>query len=170
MNGLGKGPSSNVKPYYKYTWELLSIFGDYIGSTPTGDKLPLIYLRDASLPTYDIDREEVQGATLVYKFAKSIKWADIKITWYDTEGLANKLREWRRVVWTPEVGFKAPDEYKRDSMLSSLNFAWERPNNWHLYNCWPQSIKSGDLTYTESDIKVVEVNLCYDWAEESQSQ
>lgn len=170
VNGFGKGPTSSVKPYYKYTWEVVSLFGDGIGSTPAGDKLPLIFLRDASLPTYDIDREEVQGATLTYKFAKSIKWADIKITWYDTVGLVNKLREWRRNVWTPEEGFKAPNEYKRDSVLNSLTYSWDTPNSWQLFNCWPQSIKAGDLTYTESEIKMVEVNVCYDWADEVQLQ
>lgn len=166
VNSIGIGPTANVRPYYKYTWELITIFGETIGSTPNGDKLPLIYIKEASLPSYDIEKEEVQGASLTYKFAKSIKWNDIKLIWYDTVGMAKKLRDWRSNVWTPEDGFKAPAEYKRNSILKSMTYDWNEPNNWSLINCWPQSIKAGDLTYAESEIKVIDLNLTYDWAVE----
>ena len=37
---------------------------------------------------------------------------------------------------------------------------------YRLINSWPSVIKYGELTYTTSDIKKVEVTLTYDWAEE----
>ena len=41
--------------------------------------------------------------------------------------------------------------------------------NWFLYNSWPSQIRSGELTYTNSDIKIVEVTVAYDWASGSQA-
>lgn len=167
VNGLGQGAPSTVKPYYKYTWEVQQFYGDGIGANPAAENLPLIYLREASLPSCDFDKEEVQGANLVYKFAKSIKWNDIKFVWYDTVGMATKIREWRRNVWTAEDGLADPDVYKRTSTLRSLDFSWANPIVWNCFNSWPGSIKVGDLTYTDSDIKMVEVVLVYDWADDS---
>lgn len=167
VNGFGRGAPSSVKPYYKYTWEILHLFGEGVGPNPPAERLPLIYAKDASLPSWGFDKEEVQGSSSTYKFAKSIKWDDIKISWYDTSGLSDKVRAWRRLVWTPEGGLTSPDSYKRTSILRVYTFAWTLPVTWTMYNSWPMTVKTGDLTYTESNVKLVEVTLSYDWAEES---
>ncbi len=162
VNGLGTGAPASVKPYYKYTWEVTNFYGDGI---QTGD--PLIYLIEAGTPSWDFDKEEVMGASVSYKFAKSIKWNDIKFTWYDTVGLHVKVKKWRQSIWRPDQGLQNPDDYKKLSTLKSLTFAWENPVVWTMFNSWPVSVKAGDLTYTESAIKQVEVTLSYDWAEEN---
>lgn len=166
MNGFGAGVPATVQPYYKYTWEIQQIYGDSVGSNPPAERLPLVYLKEAGLPSWDFDKEEVQGASLVYKFAKGIKWNDIKFTWYDTVGLADHIRAWRRTVWTADAGLADPDVYKRTSIIRSLTFDWNSPVIWTCYNSWPGNVKVGDLTYTDSDVKLVEVTLVYDWAEE----
>lgn len=167
VNGLGKGAPATVNPYYKYTWDIQQFYGDGIGQAPPAERLPLIYLKESSLPSWDFDKEEVQGASLIYKFAKSIKWNDVKVTWYDTVGLADIIRKWRRNIWTANDGMTDPDVYKKLSIIRSLTYSWESPVVWTLYNSWPGSVKVGDLTYTDSDVKVVEVTLVYDWAEEA---
>ena len=36
---------------------------------------------------------------------------------------------------------------------------------WVLEGSWPQTIRDGDLSYTRSEVKIVEVVVVYDWAE-----
>ncbi len=171
VNGLGGGAPSSVQPYYKYTWEVTQVLGDVIGLSSSGKlspgKMPLVYIKDATLPDWSLDREEIQGSSLVYKFAKTMKWEDVKITWYDTVGLASLVRAWRESIWTPDGGLANPDDYKRESIIRSLTFAWKKPVIWKLINSWPTSVKTSDLTYADSDVKSVTVNLAYDWAEDS---
>lgn len=162
VNGVGQGAPATVKPYYKYTWEVTNFYGDGIQNGS-----PLVYLKEAGTPSWDFDREEIQGASLVYKFAKSIKWNDVKFTWYDTVGLHTKIKSWRESVWKADTGLLNPDDYKKTSILKSLTFSWEEPVTWTMYNSWPAAVKVGDLTYTDSDVKQVEVTLSYDWAEEA---
>lgn len=164
VNGHGQGAPSTVRPYYTYTWEVQQFYGIGIGATPPPERLPLIYLRDAGVPTWDFDREEVMGANMVYKFAKSIKWNDIKFVWYDTVGLASIVKEWRDAIWTADTGLANPDDYKRQSVLRSLDFSWANPIIWTMHNSWPCAVKVDNLTYTQSDVKAVEVTLAYDWA------
>ncbi len=161
VNGVGFGAPSDVQPYYKYTWEIDNFYGENAPSTS-----PLIFVKDVSLPVWEIERERHIGASLEYKFAKSISFQDAKIVWYDTVGLAEKVRRWRTSVWTPEGGLKPPAEYKKQSVIRSMNFAWEKTVAWRYKNSWPCRVDVGTLTYTDSEVKLVEVTLSYDWAEE----
>jgi len=104
------------------------------------------------------------GASLEYKFAKSVNWDDVKITWYDTAGMLATVKQWRETIWDQEYGIAAVDTYKQESILRTHLPDYTAINEWVLMNSWPSQIKHGDLTYTSSDIKIVEVTLTYDWA------
>jgi hypothetical protein len=133
---------------------------------------PLIHAKDMTLPTFSVNKEMVPGASLQYKYAKDVTWDDVKITWYDTYGLLKIIRYWRRLVWTSTKGLGPADEYKRISRLVHYlphNEPLDAPGEveYTLVGSWPSIIRYGDLTYVNSDIKLVEVTLTYDWAEES---
>jgi hypothetical protein len=160
-NGLGSGPRNDPRAYYKYTWEIEDIFW-------TLPRTVLIYAKECTLPSWDFEKDEVMGASLKYKFAKSISFNDVKITWYDVYGIADIIKRWRGYVWTPADGLLDPNNYKSRSHLKNFTYDMVKYTRWTLFNSWPQSVKSGDLTYTDSDIKLVEVTVAYDWAEESE--
>lgn len=166
VNGVGghrdTGINSRTEFYYKHFWEINNLFG-----TNFSNGSPLIALKDATSPVFSVVKEAYIASSLEYKFAKSVSWDDIKVTWYDSDGLLKHIRDWRRSVWTPECGLKAGGEYKKRSILSNYLPTGDKSNQWTLFNSWPCSVKSGDLTYTDNDIKVVEVTVCYDWAEET---
>jgi len=157
--------------YYKYTWEVESYFED---DGASGDALypnnPLVYLKDATLPTFTANIDSIVGGSLEYKWAKSVIWEDIKLSWYDSVGLIEKMRKWRKRVWDPETGIRPASAYKRISKLKNYlptyNGVIGQPIVWTLNNSWPKIIKYGDLTYTQSDVKMVEMTVAYDWAEE----
>jgi hypothetical protein len=148
--------------YYNYMWEIQHLFEQRSFSSEDS----LISLKDATLPTFTVNKESYNGASLEYKFAKNVTWDDIKVTWYDSRGLLKHLQKWRQMVWTPELGIRPPNLYKKESILHHFLPTGDALNSWTLINSWPSQIRHGDLTYTSSDIKIVEVTVTYDWAEE----
>ena len=159
---------STKEYYYSYTWNIASLFEDNnIAEWSIG-------LKDCTLPTITINKETVEGAQLEYKFAKSVSWEDVTVTWYDTEKLYENVLRWRKLVWNADTdqGLNAASEYKKKSQIHSYPGPWADPGAvvtqiYTLHNSWPSSIKYGDLTYTSSEVKLVSVTITYDWAVES---
>ncbi len=160
---LGSGPSGDIKPFYTYTWQIQNLFGD------SGQNGPLVFSRDATFPSFEPKREEFESASLVYKYAAQAKWSDVRITFYDIpsggQKLATILEKWRERVWTPDNGIGLADDYKKESVLDVFNMDQSVEYSWRLIGSWPAVIREGDLTYTSSDAKTVEVIVAYDWAE-----
>ena len=91
------GPPSTRDYHYSYTWQVLELVGNY-------EYLLVTTIKDTTLPTFTVTTETAQGASLEYKFAKSVSYDDVKVTFYDTVGLLAKMKEWRESVWTPQQG------------------------------------------------------------------
>jgi hypothetical protein len=155
------GPPSTREYFYSYTWQVLELLGDF-------EYLMITTIKDATLPTFTVNQENQQGASLDYKFAKSVTYDDVKISFYDTVGLLDKLKTWRRSVWTSQDGIKTASEYKKRSRINVYTPEWKinKQQSFVLYGSWPSVIRHGQLTYTNSDVKIVEVTITYDWAEE----
>jgi len=155
--------------YYSYTWTILNLFKD---PTDPGSlrHTAAIHLKDCTLPTFTVNQERYQGASLEYKFAKSVSWDDIKVSWYDTKGLVDIIRKWRQNIWTSEKGIKTAYQYKKETMILNYLPTGQGKVKWKLINSWPSSIRYGDLTYTTSDAKFVDINITYDWAEDESQQ
>lgn len=170
MGGFGKGVDPNTdskfKPFYTYTWAIESVLGSYANN---GHDMALVLCRDITMPTFSVKSERVLGSSLNYKYASEVEWEDIQITWYDTIGLAPIIRRWRSQIWTPNLGLGVAGDYKYNTTVRSYTYDWNIDTSkvWTLYGSWPSSIKEGDLTYTDSDIKVISVTLSYDYAEDS---
>jgi len=149
--------------YYSYTWEIFDLF------TPNRrhDRHVFVKARDITLPTFSVGIETQQGASLEYKFAKNVSYDDVKVTFYDAVGTIDLLKEWRERVWTTDEGLKVAEDYKRISELDVHTPRWDEENRvkWKLTGSWPSSIRHGELTYTSSDVKIVEVTVTYDFAE-----
>jgi hypothetical protein len=164
ISSLGGRPSLDGRReyYYNYFWEIEYLFGQDDFSKDAA----LISLKDATLPTFTINKESYVPSSLEYKFAKSVSWDDIKVSWYDSTGLLAVMKEWRELVWTPETGLKMADDYKKLSVIHNFLPTGKKVNTWTLHNSWPSLIRHGELTYTSSEVKIVEVTVTYDWAEE----
>ena len=156
---------TNAKLYTTYTWDLQQVLAEVVSNNNT-----LIMLKDASTPTFTVAKESYIGVNLEYKYAKNITWDDIKLTWYDT-GMISYIRRWRESVWSQKSGLMPAKNYKKNTILrcflpGSDTNRTEGYFGWKLVGSWPSSISSGDLSYTNSEAKIVEVTLTYDWAEE----
>lgn len=177
--GLGGTPDFPVvsgigtEYYYKYSWVIESLFVNQDRPARISAADPEIHLKDATLPTFTVNKETVMGGSLEYKFAKSVSYDDVKVTWYDTVGMLDVMREWRDLVWNPQDGLSAGRQYKHRSTIThflphtstSGALASNGTRQHILINSWPSIIRHGELTYTDSDVKLVEVTITYDWAE-----
>lgn len=161
--GSVKGPSSFQEYLHTYTWEVFQLFGNH--------ETLLVNAKDITVPTFTVGIETYQGSALEYKFAKSVSYDDVKITFYDVVGLIKIVKNWRQSVWTQDSGLKLANDYKKESKINVYPPTWEPKDgySWILKGSWPSVIRHGDLTYTSSDVKVVEVTVAYDWAEETTS-
>lgn len=162
--GIGGPSAARTEYFYTYTWEIFQLFEDNIQAGSA-----LVHLKDLTLPTFTTNTDSYTGASLDYKWAKSVTWDDVKVVWYDTKGLIDVIRGWRSTVWTPEGGLGVGSDYKKVSLIDVHLPTWEEDDkvSWRLINSWPKIIKHGELTYTNSDVKLVEVTIAYDWAEEN---
>lgn len=151
---------SNASYYYSYTWQIFQLFNQSTNGKAT------VHLRDTTLPTFTANQDTYLGSSLEYKWAKSVTWDDIKVTWYDTIGLASIMREWRDSVWRENDGLQVASVYKKRSQIDVYTPDGMGIVTWCLIGSWPKIIKQGELTYTESNVKLVEVTVTYDWATE----
>jgi len=154
------GTPANVDLYYNYTWEVGVLFNDVVGINKS-----VVVLRDCTLPEVIVEQEKVKGSFTEYKYAKGVSFTDVKMTFYDTYGLLAKLLGWMANIYTHDGGLNVAVNYKMDSAIQvSLPDAdWNSRQVYYLYGSWPSSVKYGDLTYTSSDVKVVDLSLTYDY-------
>ena len=164
IGGHGIKAQASTQYYYSYTWQIFQLVGASFNNTA------LVSLRDASLPTFTANQDSYISSSLEYKWAKSITWDDIKVSWYDSVGLNDIMRDWRSSVWTEQNGLQVADIYKKRSQIDTYTPAGYNTITWCLVGSWPKVIKQGELTYTSSDVKIVEVTITYDWAFESMQQ
>lgn len=162
VEGVGdwRSADTSLKPIYNYTWKIASLFEELSAAE--------ILAKDISLPTFTVAKESVEGSSLIYKYAGMVTWEDVKVTFYDitvgSQKVSTILKKWRSSVWSTSFGIQSPQFYKKDSKIDIYDYQWEKQHTWTLHGSWPQSIKEGDLTYTSTDVKVIDVIISYDWA------
>ncbi len=155
---------SKQEYFYNYTWDIDNVFSSSNNTIKIG-------LKDCTLPTFTVNKETVEGSNIEYKFAKSVSWEDVSVTWYDVEGLYEIILEWRKSIWSADTaqGLRQAAAYKKQTVINSYlgSHLGDFSSNYQKYtlvNSWPSSIKYGDLTYTSSEVKSVTVTITYDWA------
>jgi hypothetical protein len=156
--GKGSGPDNTVEPKFTYRYNIL-ILGPI-------QRDALLFAKDLTLPTFSAERQEIIGGSLIYKYAKNIKWEDVNISFYDVAkpSISNELDEWKDLVATSEAGLQKHSDYKKDCVFEELNGLGKKLRTIKLKGAWPASIAYGKLSYTDSSIKIVELTLSYDYA------
>jgi len=172
----GVGGNGNVAPvesrfYTSFSWEIPSLF-----QTNTSDNDAILLLKSASLPSIKFEVEKARGASFEYKYAGGVSFDDIKVSWYDSQGVNEFIKNWKRSVFSIETGLQAANVYKKRTIISkylvdregdstpiSGQDTLDGTQNYNLFGSWPQVIKESDLTYSEASIKSVEIVISYDY-------
>lgn len=172
--GDAAGPhADSAKPFYTYTWTIPHLFGESAGSLSD----VTAYCSSATLPAVTHRREEVEGSSVIYKYAKDVIWEDVRVTFYDvvagtpssSMSMMKRLKAWREKVWSVSTGIGIADDgeqngYKRDTRIMKHTHDGSVKEGWLLKGSWPQSIKFGELTYGKSEVNIIDVVITYDWA------
>lgn len=153
----GQGPSNTTEFLWQHRWMI-----DNLGGI---NKLDAFVAKEVALPDLKMERAEILGGLMWYKFAKAVKWDDAVVTFYDDASISIEIENWRKLVYTEDKGILQHTTYKKDSTFSLLDGEGGMVKKIILKNSWPVNISQGRLTYTESDFKLVVVTLAFDWAE-----
>lgn len=161
--------NANAKPFANFTWYIEQLAEELVSGA-------LLYVRDFKPPAYSISPEEVTGSFLKYKYASEVVWEDCRITFYDVPKptgmcycVSAWIKLWRDKIFTLDGGLQEPFKYKHTTVVSKHNIDGQFVYTWKLIGSWPKTVSEGDLSYTNSDIKIVDVVLSYDWCEEKES-
>lgn len=155
---LGRfGPSNTADFFRSNRW-----FVQKLG--PITDRELLAYAKQTSCANYNLDSENFQGASTIYKVAKSANWEPCTIVFYDVSGLYEALEEWKELVYTPEDGVKTINEYADTTQIAIKDATGEDVQTFELVNSWPKNISHGTLSHDNSDAKLLTVTLEYSWA------
>lgn len=163
IGGGGDGPPNTQETLRVHRW-LITQLG------PITSREQLRVAREITLPNLSIDKQEVLGGMLYYKYAKAVKWEDVMVTLYDTGQTLLELETWKDLVYTNSSGIQNHNPnsgYKKEAVFELMDGQGSAVNTIRLKNAWPIKIVQGRLTYTSSDIKIIQVVLSYDWAETS---
>jgi hypothetical protein len=156
----GPGPANTAEPLRNHRWAIETL-GPVSSNT-------LLIARDLQLPDLKLERQEVLGGLLWYKFAKAVKWDDALVAFYDDGSIAGDIQQWIDLVYTNAAGVQSHSPgsgYKKTCKFNLLNGDGSTEESMMLFNAWPVSKSEGKLSYTDSQLKLVTLTLAFDWAE-----
>ena len=159
-----KGKPGNVERpdgvVYVYMWDIENL----IGKAAQDKKSSLIYLKECTPPSRQYDTESVKTTGATYEFAKGVKWNDVKLTFYDVDGISQELQTMADKVWTPDGGIQEANNYMADTTIKVYFHDGTDAYKWVLANSWIKSIATNNMTYESSGVNSVAVTIAYTWA------
>lgn len=121
------------------------------------------------LPSVRVKEQQVLGFSIPYKFAKSVDFGDIDITFYDLydrgETTQDIIEQWLHVVWNPYdgLGNGYARAYKGKLQAVEIDNDGSEKARFVLWNAWPKGIKPTQMAMDKNDIKKISVTFAYDW-------
>ena len=104
---MGNGPSFTEEPFMKHRWQIIKL----------GPTEVYRYARTMQLPNFDVRTKDVRGASIIYKFAESVEWQPVKLSFYDTKAVYQQLEDWRQKVWSIDNGISPATDYCEESFI-----------------------------------------------------
>jgi hypothetical protein len=157
--GYGGDAVSTLETLRPHRWRIIQL-------GPITAKDYLLTAKELTLPQWKAEQLTVLGAVLTYKYAKNVKWDDISVTFYDTKGLAAEIEKWRSLVNTDDKGILVHGSggYKKECEFEELDGNGDAVRDIKLFGAWPNTINYGKLSYTNSELKSVDLSITYDYA------
>lgn len=158
--GSAEDPSSTKETHRSHRWRIETL-GELQDSSRN-----FLYAKTLQLPNFTVDEEIYIGASVKYKFAKSVNWEDVTISFYDVFGLYEQVIGWQNLVYTPSEGVKSAESYKKETRLVMIGGNGQQTGpRYVLKNSWPKSVSHSPLSYESSEIKLLTVVLSYDYVD-----
>jgi hypothetical protein len=111
--------SDSPRFYTSYTWDITTVIVNPLLSSNSRlkDNGAILLLKSATLPSISFKKVEVEGS-VNYKFAGSPTFEDIRISWYDSDGMSEWVKEWLEIIVNRDTGaIKPVSSYKFSTIL-----------------------------------------------------
>lgn len=162
---VGPEPSIYIEPLRNHRWRIVALGADgATGGVIGRDKL--CYAKTLQLPEFAVEEEQIPGSAIKYKFAKMVNWGDVTVTFYDVDGVYGGLIGWQNKVYEPNTGIKLADDYKKQCRFQMTDGSGRDTGPlYRLIGSWPKNISHSALSYEDSELKLINLVISYDWAE-----
>lgn len=160
--GSHRGQPSNtldgIDAHRAHRWKITQLLGIDLNDMP-------MYPMEVTLPSITMEEETVSGANIDYKIPKKIKYGDFVIKYYDMLGSQNRLKsEMERVgIITAQEskssGLRRADNYMSTVKVVLLDGEGRTIRTYTGVNCFLKEISHSELTYTNSDIKLITITI-----------
>jgi hypothetical protein len=168
INGGGSGISPDNKAEFNrnHRWriEKFGLPDGALAGNAGGARNLKLYAKSIQLPSLTFEEEKIKGANSYYKIAKRAEWQDVTVKFYDVYGLHKLFRAWQDEIWTEDDGIKGPSNYKGEPQFLLLGGTGSINQFFTLHGAYPKKVDHGDLSYDNSDIKLITVTYSYDFA------
>lgn len=162
-----QGPEASIfiESQRNHRWRIISLGADGATGGVIG-RDALVYAKSLQLPEFNVEEEIVPGSAIKYKFAKFVNWGDVVVSFYDVSGVYAGLIKWQNLVYTDTAGIGIADNYKKQSRFQQTNGAGQDSGPlYRLIGSWPKIISHSTLSYEDSELKLINLTLSYDWAD-----
>lgn len=161
----GDGPSNTPEVHRNHRWSIVVDFPIGSGGSPAAERLGTLYAQNVMIPELSFEEEKILGGSIEYKIAKKASWGDVTVKFYDVYGLYQSYREWQQLIWTPETGIGKASDYKGRVHINMLDGSGTVKQQYTLRGAYPKRISHGELSYTNSDLKILTIVFSYDFAD-----
>lgn len=120
-------------------------------------QLPLALIKDVDLPEKVVETLEIKCPGTTYKFAKSVSYGDLKLTFYGTKELATLFKELEEKVHTTKNGIADFDEYLKEVGFQMYDGEGSELVNFKFKGCWISNTQWGACSYGSSEIKLITI-------------
>lgn len=152
-------PNPNAEFHRSHRWIIEEL------GVPGMQPVERLYAKSMQLPSLTFDEEKIKsGASVVYKIAKKANWQPFTIKFYDTFGMYKGFKKWQDKIWTPEQGIGLACDYKSRVVLTLTDGLGVVKQRYTAIGAYPKSITHGELSYENSDVKLLTVAYSYDYA------
>jgi hypothetical protein len=162
--GVTTTPNNNAEFYRNHRWRIVSTgIPPTVAVDPTRER---VYAKSVQLPSVTFEEEKLKtGSAINYKIAKGANWQDFTIKFYDVYGLYDVYKQWQDAIWNQTEGIRPPSDYKGQPIIALTDHAGDARQTYTAFGAYPKSITHGDLSYENSEVKLLTVTYTYDYAE-----
>ena len=158
--GIGQlgQPGTILKRKFRFTLEW---------STPVGD-IPIHFVKMAQRPQLEIAEAEINFLNAVTWIPGKGRWQPLSVTYHDVahEDMRN-LYNWIGQVYGYQLYGQTSDNLTQSEKsgwagtgtLKTFDGCGKEIERWTLYDCWPQSINFGDLSYEDSEVCNIDLTV-----------
>lgn len=159
--GIGKLGSGNLiyKRQYAYTFSVINLCNN--------QKISESFVKMASRPSWDTEETQIDFLNAKTYIPGKTTLETLTVTYYDVASIDQRpLWSWLASVYNFNDPVRMPiaskaSDYSGTGIIVMYDTTGTPLEQWVLTNCWPKSVKFGELNYESNEPSTIELTLRY---------